>query len=563
MLVLVGVVLGLDLGWALSGADTGSLFYGLVDEPAHLATCAVALLLLALCGARLSSTFLAAALIASVAIDLDHAPQHLGFDFLTSGTPRPYLHCALAVLVPLVAAALLPRWRSLLLGVAFGLAAHLARDLVTGPGVPLALPFADAAVRLPYLLYAGALVAAALACLGRPGIRLAAALAFLAMLVVPAAGGAPAAAAPPTQPAVALGVYLPEVAQHPNRIDAFGRLVGRDPVIVSDYKQWDSIPFEPSELEAIWSRGAVPMITWEPLSYSGQSFPLRQIQRGRFDSYIRESARAAREWGHPILVRFAHEMNGDWYPWGRGVAGNNSYRFRAVWRRVVRLFREAGATNVQWVWTPNVNTGGELPFRDLYPGNRWVDWVGFDGFNWAQAGEWNSFTDIVDNTYEEIARISDRPMIVGETGSSDSGGDKAEWVTSALTREIPKLPRIRAVVWFDARFEGAAESGGGLDPRVSSSAEALRAFRAGIASPLYGLDRAEFLATPTDYARGPVAAPAPPSGGYGQPSFLYRLIHKLHGKYIVYAAAIALAALALLVLLTALFVRRRRRGVQS
>jgi inner membrane protein len=176
VLVLVGVVLGLDLGWALSGAYVGSPFYGFVDEPAHLATCALALIVLGLCGYALSPTFIGAALLASVAIDLDHAPQHLGVGFLTAGTPRPYLHCALAVIVPLLAAAMLPRWRPLLLGIAFGFAAHLVRDLVTGPGIPLALPFSDAAIRLPYALYAGALAAATLVCwFSVPQIRLKAA----------------------------------------------------------------------------------------------------------------------------------------------------------------------------------------------------------------------------------------------------------------------------------------------------------------------------------------------------------------------------------------------------
>jgi hypothetical protein len=37
--------------------------------------------------------------------------------------------------------------------------------LVTGPGVALALPFSESAVRFPYLLYAGTLVAVAGACL--------------------------------------------------------------------------------------------------------------------------------------------------------------------------------------------------------------------------------------------------------------------------------------------------------------------------------------------------------------------------------------------------------------
>jgi hypothetical protein len=370
---------------------------------------------------------------------------------------------------------------------------------------------------------------------------------WLAAPIAQAAGGAGS---------VAFGAYIPKANERPGRIAAFAHLAGRSPVIVSYYKQWDSVPFDPAELERAWSRGAVPMITWEPLSYEGRKFPLRLIQRGRYDHYIRESARAAAAWGRPILVRFAQEMNGTWYPWARGVAGNNSYRIKAVWRRVVRLFREQGATNVEWVWTPNVNTSGHFPFRDLYPGDRWVDWVGFDGFNWALRGEWHSFTEIVDNTYEEMAKLTSRPMIVGETGSSESGGDKAAWVASALRREIPKLRRIRAVVWFDAKFGGVGEGGEGeLDAEVNSSPASLRAFRAAIASPRYDLTRAELLATPADYARGPTSAPSPPDSGYGQPSLFYRLTQKLHGRYLV--IAIASIAVAVLLLVGAAIALRR------
>jgi hypothetical protein len=325
-------------------------------------------------------------------------------------------------------------------------------------------------------------------------------------------------------------------------------------VIVSYYRQWDSIPFVPSELRAAWDRGAVPMITWEPMSYAGRTYPMRLIQRGRFDQYIRESARAAARWGHPILVRFAHEMNGTWYPWSRGVEGNNSYRLKAVWRRVVGIFRTQGATNVQWVWAPNVNTGGDFPFRDLYPGDRWVDWVGFDGFNWAQRGAWSSFTEIVDNTYEELAKISSRPMIVAETGSNESGGDKAAWIASALRREIPSFGRIRAVVWFDDVISEGEEEGA-LDARVNSSRDSLRAFRSAIASPVYSLTRSQLLATP-DQLAGDAVAPDRPSGGFGEPSFLYRITAKLHGRYLWYA--IGIGACALLALLGCLLLVRSR-----
>ena len=366
----------------------------------------------------------------------------------------------------------------------------------------------------------------------------------LAVLLVTAAAvflAAQPAAGADTSGSVALGAYIPDAEQHPALIDRYGALVGRPPVIVSYYHQWDSVPFVPSELRAAWDRGAVPMITWEPMSYSGRSYPMRLIQRGRFDQYIRESARAAAHWGHPILVRFAHEMNGTWYPWARGVDGNNSYRLKAVWRRVVGIFRTQHATNVQWVWTPNVNTGGDFPFRDLYPGDAWVDWVGFDGFNWAQRGAWNSFTEIVDNTYEELAKISSRPMIVAEAGSNESGGDKAAWVSSALRREIPYFSRIKAVVWFDDLInEGEGE--GALDARANSSAASLRAFRSAIASPVYSLTRSQLLATPADLVGG-TAAPGRPSGGFGEPSFLYRITAKLHGRYLWYAIGTGFLAL--------------------
>jgi glycosyl hydrolase family 26 len=230
-----------------------------------------------------------------------------------------------------------------------------------------------------------------------------------------------------------------------------------------------------------------------------------------------------------------------------------------VWRRVVGIFRTQGATNVQWVWTPNVNTGGDFPFRDLYPGDNWVDWVGFDGFNWAQRGAWNSFTEIVDNTYEELAKISSRPMIVAETGSNESGGDKAAWVASALRREIPKFGRIRAVVFFDDVVNESGE-GGALDARVDSSPASLRAFRSAIASPVYSLTRRQLLATPSTLTRD-ATAPARPSGGFGQPSFFYRITAKLHGRYLWYA--IGLAALALLALLGCVALARSRFRARS
>ena len=163
------MIVALDLLWFLIEGSTGSVAYGLVDEPAHFATCLVLLLaLVTLLELRPSVAFLTAALVASVAIDVDHIPAYLGWDGLTGTLPRPYSHSLLALAVILLAArAAGGRGRQILLGAAFGVAAHLLRDLATGPGVPLLWPLHRAAVAVPYAIYLGALGLALLAIAAR------------------------------------------------------------------------------------------------------------------------------------------------------------------------------------------------------------------------------------------------------------------------------------------------------------------------------------------------------------------------------------------------------------
>ena len=162
---LVFSILALDLLWSLAVGSTGTPLYGLLDLPAHLATCAVALLFVgSLLGPRLPRRFLVAALIASVAIDFDHLPGYVGSQMLTGSLPRPYTHGLLTVVL-LLALGNASRGgaRQISFGLAFGVATHLFRDLGTGPGIPLLWPFSDAAAVVPYAVYAGALSLAAVA----------------------------------------------------------------------------------------------------------------------------------------------------------------------------------------------------------------------------------------------------------------------------------------------------------------------------------------------------------------------------------------------------------------
>ena len=116
-------------------------------------------LLLAVLPAPPTAAFLAAALVASTAIDVDHIPQYLGWHGLTEGAPRPYTHSLITPLALLLVGLLARgRLRAVALGAAVGVCAHLLRDLATASGVSLLWPLSSAGVRVPYWTYLLALV---------------------------------------------------------------------------------------------------------------------------------------------------------------------------------------------------------------------------------------------------------------------------------------------------------------------------------------------------------------------------------------------------------------------
>jgi hypothetical protein len=488
--LLVGLVLGLDLLWALAEDSTGRVSYGLIDEPAHLATCALLLLVLAaLSSWRLPLAFVVAALLGSVAIDLDHLPGYLGWTGLTDGSPRPYSHGLLPVFAFLALGFLVPRrYKAVMLGLAFGLSTHLLRDLATGPGVPLLWPVSDGIAQVPYVVFAALLVLAALAVpalarsrrgmfKARPAIT--ASIALLAFLAVPAIA-APGANAYK----VSIGAFIPNADNNHSLIPQFGHQVGEQPAIILSYKGWDQAPFVYEQLDGIWNQGAIPMITWESWLDSGQGVSLRAIANGAHDGYLRDAARAAAGWNKPLMVRFGQEMNAGWFPWGLQPGA-----FRAAWRHMVRLFRAEGATKVRWVWTPYTNSGGRLPFKRYYPGAKFVDWVGFDAINWGGSFPWRSFGQVFGNSYKQMLDISSEPMLLAETGSGESGGYKARWLRSMMRKVIPRMKHVRAVVfWSVADHRG--------DIRIDSSGDALWALQSSLRLPLYRSSREAVLRMP-------------------------------------------------------------------
>lgn len=130
---------------------------GALDEPAHLLTAGIALMAFP---GRLGRRTVAWVLCGSVVIDLDHLPLYLGSDVLTPHGGRPVTH-SLATVAVLLALCAAPRVRPVAGGLALGVLLHLARDIATGPGVPLLWPLSAGSTTVPYVAYLAAVGLAA------------------------------------------------------------------------------------------------------------------------------------------------------------------------------------------------------------------------------------------------------------------------------------------------------------------------------------------------------------------------------------------------------------------
>jgi len=239
----------------------------------------------------------------------------------------------------------------------------------------------------------------------------------------------------------------------------------------SGYASFGSI--EPG-LNAYHKAGYDVIVTWEEENWQSvitdTSWTLTALLRGKHDQYIQQYAQAAAAWKNKLYIRLFHEMNGNWTNWSYGVNGNTALQMKEAWIHVINIFRQEKATNVKFIWCPNVKAPvwtDNLPLDSIYPGDAYVDWIALDGYNWGGSTNdyWYSFDTIYHSTYNEILSTLSRikPIMVAEVGCDSSHSDwdtstvtKAEWIAEMMNVVPEKYPYIKAVSYFNSNQDGAA-----------------------------------------------------------------------------------------------------------
>lgn len=276
----------------------------------------------------------------------------------------------------------------------------------------------------------------------------------------------------PAPPPMLLGIADGNQGWDIDRLRALDDWIGRPHDVIVLYTNWDPAPavmrnlFE-HQLPALWTHGAVPMITWEP--YVGARTPPDVVSRaaaGEFDEYFAEWGGRLRTFlagpdahlntsdDRRVYLRPGHEMNGNWYPWGQRAPG----RFVEMWKRMHGMLDDLGLgpTHVQWVWCVTNVDHGPFSAESYYPGDRWVDWVGVDGYNWGVTGRstrWLSAAEVLEPMITRIRGVSTRPVALAEVATTRhtlNGGAvtaKNAWIADFFAW----LPTsgVRMVCWFN------------------------------------------------------------------------------------------------------------------
>jgi hypothetical protein len=159
--------------------------------------------------------------------------------------------------------------------------------------------------------------------------------------------------------------------------------------------------------------GRVPVVTWACGGTNSTVGTASSTVDVADYNLIVTTAQAVKAFGKPLFIRWNWEMN---LTHGSkcmdsGTTAQEAAGFIAAWQNIYTIFQAQGVTNVSWLWNPG-GAAADPDAAPFYPGNAYVDWIGFDGYDKIAA---HDFGGVFKPFYQEYASAA-KPILIAETG---------------------------------------------------------------------------------------------------------------------------------------------------
>ncbi len=254
------------------------------------------------------------------------------------------------------------------------------------------------------------------------------------------------------------GMYVPAASDSEltSAVSAQESYLGRRLDIIERYHDMslssDGIFPDPAEKQL--ARNHLLLFSWAPRIWSPRTkLQWSDVAAGAYDrTVVIPEARRLQAFGQPVFLSFASEPDG---VTGQGTAA----QYVAAWRHVHDVFTRLGVRNVIWVWT----TEGYLPhaadIAAMYPGDAYVDWIGYDPYNFylCHRASWQSFAQLVGPFYRWLtSRGLTKPIMLAEFSTAPDPGNpqrQADWYRSVVPT-LQQYPRIKAVIQWNSPTRG-------------------------------------------------------------------------------------------------------------
>src|SRR4030095_5441993 len=151
-----------------------------------------------------------------------------------------------------------------------------------------------------------------------------------------------------------------------------------------------------------------------------------KVAKGEQDKRIDAFAVRAKAYGQKFFLALKHETEHD--VGARAGSGWEAKDFAAMYRHTILRLRAKGVTNVVNVmaYMGNEKWMAQSWWRDLYPGDDVVDWVGLDSYVSVEKGAYHygDFGDILDRKAKggpgfydwAVAKAPGKPFMLAEWG---------------------------------------------------------------------------------------------------------------------------------------------------